>query len=160
MSDINKGDNRDLIGADELVDAIEQLPRALQNKVLYQANLDILRTVIRDPLKAALPYSSKSKKGIGVRKAKGTQTGVYAGVMSVAFWLRFLEFGTAPRKGRRRRGAKESDKGSINPRPFIAPFITSRDDEVLEEVTQRYDSFVTESLKRNLNRTNTKIGKL
>jgi len=151
-----------ILGADNIIKALEQLPRNLNNKVLYHANLSIVQTVIRDPLRAALPYGKYSKRGIGLRKAKGTKTGVYAGVTSTAFWLRFLEKGTKPRTTRsnKRYGRTKINRGRISPQPFIIPFINSKDQELFNETAELYDLYITESLKKNLDKTNTKLSKL
>ncbi len=153
-------------GLDEILSALERLPAKVTRKVLFDANKDILNKVVKNPLKNAIPYGAATKRGIKVVAARGTKTGVYVGVTTDAFWLRFLEFGTGERFTRgsltRKRTSRYHDKGRLGSSPnvtrgAIAPrnagivsTIESKINDVLLEVQKDYGNYLMIAIGKQL----------
>lgn len=142
----------DIDGIDEVLQALDELPAKVSQKFLYEANRKVLTQFLKPQLLAALPYSMATKKGITVTKARGTKTGVYIGVSTNAFWLRFLEKGTKDRqtlgKGKIKRGVS---RGRIDPpAPHVISTIEASVNGVLETVSKDYSNFIVEALAKRL----------
>lgn len=153
-------------GLEEIMEALRILPSKVSVKILLDANRDVLKNTLLSDLKSAIPYSSKTRRGIKLVRAKGTKTGYYLGVSTDAFWLRFLQFGTDERYtrtgGSRKKtkrynqvGRYGSDKGAgrgvITPRETgVVSTIEGRTNAVLEAVTENYSEFVVQALTSRL----------
>lgn len=163
----NQGSKYDIEGIDEVLLALERLPMKLTSKVLYDANREIVTKTLRSDLMSAIPYSARTKRGIKVVKARGTQNGVYIGVSADAFYLRFLEKGTQERfttgsgSSRRlttrynkigRRGSNQgASRGSLTPRDTgVVSTIESKINDVLQAVTKDYGEFIVSALAKQL----------
>jgi hypothetical protein len=155
-------------GIEEILKSLERLPPFISNKLLYDVNKQILTDVVRSDLVAALPYSLRTKKGIKIVKARGTENGLYIGVSTDAFWLRFLQKGTKERKIKSttdrsftitkryhktgRRGAtRTGNRGQISPRETgVVSTLNSKINEVLQAVQKDYSEMLLKAISRNL----------
>lgn len=134
-------------GIDEILRALESLPSKVGRKVLYDANREILSRNVLPGLRASLPYSARTRRGIKIVKARGTDSGVYIGVSSDAFYLRFLEKGTKRRELRK----NNANRGSINPaRPFAIPTIEDKANAVLQAVAREYPEMIVLAIAKQL----------
>lgn len=157
----------EITGIDEVLLSLEKLPSRIQRKLIYETNRDILKTIVLPDAKSGIPYSTATKKGVKVVKARGTDTGVYVGVTTDSFWLRFLEFGTAERatKGAttQRRQTKRykrlgrvgasgggARRGRVNANPQLVRILESKTKDVLRAVQERYDQHFAKALTANL----------
>lgn len=164
---MNDAAKYDIEGIDEVLNALETLPAKVTNRVLYDANRDIVTRVLKGDIISAIPYSSRTRRGIKVVRARGTQNGVFIGVSTDAFWLRFLQFGTADRyttgKGKKRTltkrynriGRSGSDqgvnRGAIAPRETgVVSTINSKINDVLQAVTKDYGIFIVDAIAKQL----------
>lgn len=162
-------DPDEIEGLDDIITALDALPRKLASKILFESNKTILEDVARKPLVNTLSHLSRaSKKGIKVRKAKGTGgTGAYVGVTTDAYWLRFVNFGTQERKikskdkyerriseryykiGRRGR-VRTANRGRILGDNRISSFLDSRSERILKVVQEHYGELVNQVIIDNI----------
>jgi len=136
-----------LEGVDEILDALSALePKQILNIIKSVERKDLTENIIK-PVRAALPYSEQSKKGIRVISDKwlGDKTAMWAGVSSDVFWLRFVEKGTDVRTTK-----KGGTRGSIKARPLIIPTITGQIDEVIGYFTTDFGDAVETIINRKL----------
>lgn len=167
-----------IVGADELIKALDLLTPKLSRKVLFDAHKTVLREVVRPDLKAVLSsFSRASKTGVTIRKAKGTASGAYIGISTKAFWLRFVNYGTADRYTKEQRQTRRTTKrynqigrlgrqGGVQSRgrvvgdERISSTLENKANAVLAEVQANYGDLVEAALNKELQRVKTKFGKL
>lgn len=170
----NQVDKFQIEGIDEVLKSLETLPLRITNKILQDANRDVLTRILKPAIQSALAYSSYTKRGIKVTKARGTENGMYVGVSTDAFYLRFLQFGTTDRvtKGKLNRssawvgGVKVKTKsrsgggasrGRVNPRETgVVSTIEAKTGEVIRAVTQEYGQYVARAITRQLKKYSVK----
>jgi hypothetical protein len=136
-----------LEGVDEILDALSALePKQVLNIIKSVERKDLSENIIK-PVRAALPYSEHSKKGIRIISDKwlGDKTALWAGVSSDVFWLRFVEKGTDVRTTK-----KGSNRGAITARPLVVPTISGQLDKVVEYFTTDFGSAVETIINRKL----------
>lgn len=167
-----------VMGADEIIAALDHLPAKLSRKILFEAHKTVLRDTVRDPLKAALSsFSSASRTSISIRKAKGTDNGAYIGISSKAFWLRFVNYGTAERTtkqenrtrrktarynqvGRLGRQSGGMNRGRVIGNNDISSTLDRRVNAVLKEVQMNYSDKVEAALNTELQKVKRQYAKL
>lgn len=141
-------------GADEIMAALDKLPGKLSWKILYNANRSILQTNVLPDLRAALPYSARTRRGIKVVKAKSTGTGVYVGVTTDAFWLRFAEKGTAERVtlgGGTKKQPEGISRGRISPgNPIAISTIENKVADVMDQISRHYPEMIVAAIAKEL----------
>ena len=169
--------DNDVIGADEIIKALDNLNPKLSRQVLFNAHKTVLRQVVRPDLRSVLSsFSRASKSGIAIRKAKGTQSGAYIGITTNAYWLRFVNYGTADRYtkakkitriktkryhtvGRFGRTAQAS-RGRVTGDKRISSKLESKANEVMAEIQNNYADLVGAALNKELQRVKTKFSRL
>ena len=139
-------------GIDEVLRALEGLPSKLTSKILYDAHKEILSKNVLKDVRAALPYSARTRRGVKVVKARGTANGVYIGVTTDSFWLRFLEFGTSDRLTRGTiKTAEGISRGRIDPaRPNAVSAINDRTNAVLQAIGKEYPEMIVNAIGKQL----------
>lgn len=166
-----------VIGADEIIDALDKLAPKLSRQVLFNAHKTVLAQVARPDLKSALAsFSSASRTAVSIRKAKGTQSGAYLGITTKAYWLRFVNYGTKQRTtkvknitriktkrynsvGRWGRTAA-ANRGRVVGNEDISSTLEDRANHVLREVQENYADLINDALNKELQRVKTKFAKL
>ena len=134
-----------LEGTKEFIEAMDALSEKELHKIIKTVERKDLTQNIIKPIRAALPYSAKTKKGIKIVADKEfKETGLFAGASTDVFWLRFLEKGTVERKGR----------GKITPRPIIAPVIEGNISAVVEFFNKDFGEWLDKTISRKLKRIN------
>jgi len=135
MSEIKVEWNRNV---DNLIKAMDELSRKDYEKIMKTIHQNLARQYIVDRLKAGLPYSGRSKKGIKVTVgSKYDKTAVAAGPTSDVYWLRFVEGGTKERRGR----------GSITAQNRVGPIIDSQIEPLVQEWSEDVWDVIEASLK-------------
>ncbi len=131
-------------GADKVIEAIQSLGTKNIVNIVKAVERNVLQENIIQPLKAAVPYSAKTKKNIKVEQYRKDKSGLtfQAGVSSDVFWIRFVEKGTKERKGR----------GRITPRPSAIPVITENTQAVIDTFTNNFAEEVNKNLEKRLKR--------
>jgi hypothetical protein len=132
-----------LEGMQEIIDALSSLNSKETLNTIKTIERKILRENIIKPVKAALPYSATTKKGIKIvaDKNSGDKTAFFAGATTDAFWLRFVEKGTAGRKG---------GVGKIRPRPKAIPEIESRPEQIVRFFNEEFGNEVEKILLKKI----------
>ena len=128
-------------GLKEFMDAIVDLPMHLQKKVLKSFLSKAGRKFVVKELKASLPYSTKSKKGINV-VADRREVAVYAGVTGKSFWLNWADRGTTVRKtksGANRGFILAKNQVSRKVDEEIEPIIKYSNEEIGNETSKFFD---------------------
>jgi hypothetical protein len=160
---------KDVLGADEIIAALDKVPRSVSNKILLDAHKTILKDVVRPDLKALLSsFSPTTRKGVSIVKAKGTTTGAYIGISTKAFWLRFVDKGTKERKTKQanierikskryykvgRWGRREAmNRGRVQGDGRITNLLTNKANTVLKEVEVNYGEKLVAALDKELQR--------
>lgn len=166
-----------VIGADEIISALDNLAPKLARQVLFDAHKDVLKKVVWSDLKGALSsFSRASRTSVSIRKAKGVDSGAYIGISTKAFWLRFVNYGTRERKTKQakierittkryhtvgRFGRREAaNRGSVKGDHDIESTLDDRTNEVLKEVAENYGDLINDALNKSLQRVKKKFAKL
>lgn len=169
--------DEDIVGADEIIAALDNLTPKLSRRILFDAHKTVLAKVVRPDLKQTLAsFSRASRTAVSIRAAKGTYAGAYIGISSKAFWLRFVNFGTAERKTKQakieriktkryhtvgRFGRREAaNRGRVIGDHRIESTLDSRVNQVLKEVQENYSDLITEALNKEMQRVKRKFAKL
>ena len=138
-----------LDGTREILDALDALnPRQIIN-IIKAIERKALRDNIIKPVKAAVPYSSESKKSIRIVQDSQDRTGFFAGVTSDAFWLRFVEKGTNVRTTK--NGA---NRGAIRPQPHAIDTILENVEGVVDVFAKDFGEAVEQELQKRLKKLN------
>lgn len=135
-----------LFGTDQILDALDSLSPKTLNNIIKSTNRKALNVNIRKSVQAALPYSAKTKKAIKTLGDKEDKaTGVWSGVSSDAFYLRFLE------KGTKVRTAEDgANRGRIAPNPKVIPTIESNIDNVINFFNRDAGEEIAKIMQRKL----------
>jgi len=137
-----------LEGADQIIKALDVLDSKELISLIKSAERKALAQEVIKPIKAALPYSAATKKGIKIVADKEDRlTGLYAGVSSDAFWLRFLEGGTKIRTTKNR-----ANRGQIAPRPITKPIIINSADGVIDFFNKDFGQTLVTLMQRKIKR--------
>jgi hypothetical protein len=135
----------ELEGAAEIEKALNELPLKLSLSLLQSFNRKAVKKYVVDPVKASVPYSAATKKGIIVMTDRMDKTKISGGVSSDKFWVRFAEKGTKQR-------TKGHNRGAINGRNIIAPMITNSTDDIInyarKELGQEISNFLQKRIKK------------
>jgi len=167
----------DIVGADEIIAALDNLAPKLSRKILFDAHKSVLAKTVRPDLKSVLnSFSRASRTSVSIRKAKGTDSGAYIGITTKAFWLRFVNYGTKDRKTKQakierikskryhtvgRFGRREAaNRGRVQGDKSISSALDSRVNAVLKEVQENYSDLIYEALNKEMQRVKKKFAKL
>jgi hypothetical protein len=129
-----------LEGVNEIIAALSELNTKETISIIRTVERKALNENIVKPIRAAIPYSASTKKSIKITAVDKDRTSFYAGATSDAFWLRFVEKGTAIRKGR----------GRINPRPKAIPVIEERPQSIVDFFNKDFGTEIEKILKRKI----------
>lgn len=132
----------ELKGLKEILEALKGLESKEVDNIINAIQKKVLKDDVIDPVKAALPYSLKTKQAIKIVKDREDPLTLYAGVTSDAFWLRFVERGTRIRKGR----------GQIIAKPRAIPTIESKPEDIIEFFNSEFGEEVAEILRKKIKR--------
>ena len=169
--------DEDIIGADEIIAALDKLAPKLSRKILFDAHKTVLAKTVRPDLKQVLnSFSRASRTSVTIRAAKGTYAGAYIGISSKAFWLRFVNYGTKDRKTKQakierikskryykvgRWGRREAmNRGRVQGNEDISSTLDSRVNSVLKEVQENYSDLIFEALNKEMQRVKRKFARL
>lgn len=134
-------------GLKELLNAIDNVPKNVNDKLLFSVNRRVLTMVVKNPIKAAMPFSQETKKAVKVVRARGRdKTAVYVGPTTDAFYIRFFEKGTAERYTNAGVYKGSMSKGNTG----IPGAIDAGVNEVIEEVKTSYGELYADSLAKYL----------
>jgi hypothetical protein len=136
-------------GLSELMSALDELPKKVSNQVIRNINSKVGRKFIVNVLKDTLPYSDQSLKGIKVINDRDNPTGVFAGVSSSAFWLRFVDYGTVERKTK-----KGYNRGSIVGNNLIDTTILNQVEPIINYINEEIGNEIIKVLERKIKRVN------
>lgn len=136
-----------LEGTDQILKALDALSSKETAKILKAANRKALAQKIVKPVKAALPYSAKTKKGIKIVADKEYKDSFFAGATSDVFFLRFLEMGT-----KERIAADGRSRGQITPRPIIKSTIMRNVDGVIDFFNKDFGQTLVQLMQRKIKR--------
>lgn len=125
-------------GMDVILNAMDELPAVLQQKIIRKVIFKAGRKFIVSELRAALSYSSKLKKALRVVNYKQDKTSVIAGVIiskrkgdeiPPGLLIRFIDAGTVQRTTR-----KGYNRGAIKARNEVPPIIDRQKAPMLQWV--------------------------
>jgi HK97 gp10 family phage protein len=148
----------DIIGAKELMAVMNELPDKLNVGLLRNIN-KVGAKEFKEEMKSNVPVGSDGIfNAIKIQNDKSDKTGVLVGVGGVAFWARFLEFGTQIRKtkGGGPIQFKQASRGVMKPEPFLAMAIERVHPRALKAIFDNMGLTVTKFLKSNLRKINKK----
>ena len=137
----------ELIGANEILNALKSLQGKELLRIIKAVNRKALTKYIVNPIKAALPYSSKTKQGIKVTTVPGQPIALYAGATSKAFWLRFTEYGTKERTSK--HGVTWA---GIKSRKYIEPAIDSNVPNIINYWNSEVGEDISKKMKSKIKR--------
>ena len=141
----NESDNFKIDGMNEIVQALNDLPAHLSQKILDNYLKSTAKKYIINSMKTELPYSVKTKIGIKVSKDKLQYLAVVAGPTSDSFILRFLDKGT---KLRRYKGAS---RGLIVGKFRIPGIVSSQIQPIIDnaqkDIGQSVENFMNKNKK-------------
>lgn len=167
-----------IVGADEIIAALDKLTPKLSREVLFNAHKTVLKEVVRPDLMSVLSsFSSASRTSVSIRKAKGTESGAYIGISTKAFWLRFVNYGTKDRTtkndtrtrrktarynqvGRLGRQSGGAYRGRVIGKKDISSTLESRTNAVLKEIQANYGTLVERAINSELQKVKNKFAKL
>ena len=137
-----------LDGTKEIIEALDSLDDKEILKLIKSTNRVALNKEVIKPLKAAIPYSSRDKKGIKIVADKEfRKTGLYAGPTTDVFWLRFLERGTKVRTTK-----SGANRGKISARPLIAPVLDNQSEAVIDFFNKDFGDALATVMEKKLKR--------
>jgi hypothetical protein len=115
-----------LDGTKEILDALSDLdPRQTINIIKASERKDLVLNIVT-PVRAGVTFKPKTKYAIGITSDRNDRTGLFAGVTSKAFWIRFVEKGTELRTTK-----SGANRGQIKAKPTVIPIIESQIDNVV-----------------------------
>lgn len=136
-------------GLSDVVKALQELPIQLQDKLIKSFLQKTGKKFIVNELKSALPYSSKTLKGIRTLSDKKDKNAVFTGVSSDVFWLRFVDKGTKERQTR-----KGYNRGSITPKNQVRSVIDSQIQPVIDYARDEFGNEINKNLERRIKKIN------
>lgn len=137
---------------DKLLDSLDPLTHA---KLLQDFNVEVAKKTVLPELKNNCPVGDdRLYNDLKVRKDKADKTGVFVGNTTDTFWARFYEFGTVTRVTK-----KGTNRGKIEPKPFIEKSIDSSVPNALKYFSEKFGERMHKILKRNVKRINKKNSK-
>jgi len=136
----------ELDGVREFNDALKNLDAKMQASLLKAFNRKIATVEYLKPLKASMPYSSRTKKEFKVEGNRDDKTGVIVGPTKKAFYVRFLD------KGTKERQFDGASRGQITARNFIEPFADDRIPKIIKYASTEYGNEMDRLLKAKLKR--------
>jgi len=159
-----------VLGLEELDQIMAQLPRKLNNKLIYSALRSSANIFIRRARGLIAGYSQRHAKALGTRKARQTKfPTIWAGHIftknPAAFFPHWLEYGTEGIKkkkspgstyrptnpafawvGRLARGTKYRDPQK--PHPYIRPAWDTTGEQVSRDFTEKLKRTIESTLRR------------
>ena len=81
----------EIVGLRELEMAIKELPIKMQASIYRALNRKAVKKYVVDNIRNTISYSNRTEKGIQVVNDRSDKTGVFGGVTSSAYWLRFAD---------------------------------------------------------------------
>jgi HK97 gp10 family phage protein len=146
--------NVEIIGAKELIKALEELPNQLGVQLLRDTNRSGAR-FIRDELKGVVP-SQKARNKIQIKNDPDDKTAVQVGLTTDAYYVRFLEKGTIERKtkGKGPKQFKAAARGRITPRPFFDQMLERSSQSTVDFIFEKLGRTIESFLKRNIKKLN------
>jgi hypothetical protein len=144
-----------ITGLKELEDALKDLPAKMQASVYRSINRKAVKKYVSDSIRLAVNYSNETEKGITVVNDRQDPTGVYGGVTSDSFWLRFADRGTALRQTE-----KGASRGQIIGKNQIQPIIEGSTDDIIKYMNEELGGEIEKILQRRIKAVNKKISKL
>lgn len=133
----------DMNGIKEVNESLSLLPAQMHAKVLQQFNRESANKFTKKEMRIKNP--SSNKKSIITTNDKKDKTGVYVGVGSDSFWLRFIERGTE-----QRRTKKGYNRGVMKAKPFIEYAIDNTIDDIINYTNEKYGERINTFLERKL----------
>jgi hypothetical protein len=134
-----------LEGADEIEKALSDLPTKLSLKLLQSFNRKATKKFVVDPLRACLPYSAETKKGITVMNDRTDKTKVFAGIASNKFWVRWAEKGTKQRVTK-----KGASRGQIIGKNRAVPIIENSTDPIINYANKELGNEIANFLQKRI----------
>jgi len=134
-------------GLDDVMKALEGLDDRIVINLFQSVNRKAVQEYVTKPLRSALPYSQKSKKGIITitdRKDRDNAA-VWGGVSSDSYWLRFTEKGTKIRKTK-----KGYNRGAVVGANRVAPIVDGQVSELIKFVNEEYGETINSFLEKRI----------
>ena len=138
-----------LDGADEILDALSALDPKIIMQIIKSVERKALMENIVKPVRAAIPYSTRTKKGIGIANDKQDKTALLAGPLNTVFYLRFVEKGT-----KERTTARGASRGAITARPIVIPTVMGQIDDVVDFFNKDFGEAVDQILQKKIKKIN------
>jgi hypothetical protein len=151
----------DIEGLKELVDALSDLPEALQRKIIKATLVKAGKKFIVNELKSSLTYSETLKDSLRVVNDPHDKNAISAGVTAgkrvdgkipAGVLLRFLDRGTVVRHTKR-----GYNRGAITPRNEVAPVIDSEIQPIIDFFNNDLGDEIKANLERRIKRVNKKL---
>lgn len=146
-------------GLREVNQMLSQLPKAVNDKVLYDLNRSG-GNIVKKAIEEAVPDSNTDKASkdkiaanVVVKKNPDDKTGVLIGFLKKVWYVKLMEMGTKVRntlgKGKYK---KKANRGTITRKPFVEQAHAEAYPKVIEHFTTNYLKIVNKSIKRQLNK--------
>jgi hypothetical protein len=136
-------------GANEIIDALDSLNSNEILNIIKAVERKALKENITTPLGSAVPYSSQTKKAIGIVQDKHDRLAFFGGFTSDAFYIRFVEYGTNVRTTK-----KGFNRGSISATPMAKDVILNQVDDVIKFFTEDFGTAVEQQLEKRIKKIN------
>jgi HK97 gp10 family phage protein len=149
--------NLELKGHKEAIAALRQLPKDVNDRIMYNIHRSAAGPVKRI-IESATPSGNNDKKSkskaesnVVIAKEQGSKVGVNVGYKKRAFYISFVDQGTRQRKVRGRRGKyKNANRGRISPRHFVSRAHDSAVPRANQYLKENYLKTINRSLRRML----------
>jgi hypothetical protein len=137
----------EIVGLQELMNAIESLPIKIQASILQSFAKKAGNKFVVNNLRAALPYSVETKEGITTINDRNDKTAIFSGPTSDIFWIRWVERGT---KQRTTKGG--ANRGAITATNRIEPITDSQIEGIIDYYSHELGNEIEKNLKRRIKR--------
>lgn len=146
---IQENQTFELVGLQELMDLIKDLPVLVQANLIRNVESKILREQIVKPMQAALPYRKESESKIRTTTDTKDKTAVWAGPSAKIFWYRFADKGTKDRttkSGNTFKGISGSNR--------IAPLVNAAVPKIIEQFNTEFGEILAKTMERKVKKLN------
>ena len=132
-----------LEGIQEAFAMLDGLPTHMKATTLRSVH----RGIVNKTLKSNKPTVHGVDEFTKVATDREDRTAILFGVLSKAFWFRFLEYGTKARKTK-----KGASRGTMTPQPFWRRFIAAQLPKVVRKGNDEYTALIAKFIKSKLRR--------
>lgn len=132
-------------GLSDVEKALNELPAKLSANIIRNFLRKAGKKYISDGLKARLNYSAKTESTIGVVNDNRDKLRIQAGVTSDGYYLRWADRGTKLRTTK-----KGANRGQINGKNEVGPFIEEQIDDVVKYTEDELANEINKNIERRL----------